>query len=72
MTKQEFFELFDSVLDGRTGYSVVAAVGWYIHVYSVDNTFTASFITRVVKMTGDHFTGITVDTDNRPYLLFVL
>lgn len=70
MTKQEFFELFDSVIDGRKGYSVVAAVGKYIHVYSVDNTFTANFISRVVEITGDYFTGITMDADNRPYLLF--
>lgn len=72
MTKQEFFELFDSVIDGSTGYSVVAAVGRYIHVYSVDNTFTANFITRVVEMTGDYFTGITMDSDNKPYLLFCI
>lgn len=72
MTKQEFFELFDSVIEGRSGYSVVAKVGQYIHVYSVDNTFSANFITRVVEMTGDYFIGITVDADNKPYLLFCI
>lgn len=72
MTKLEFFALFYSVIDGRTGYSVVAGVGQFIHVYSVDNNFTASFITRVVEMTGDYFIGITMDDDNKPYLLFCI
>ena len=72
MTKQEFIELVDSVIDGRTGYSVESSRGSFIHVYSVDNNFTATFITRVVEMTGDYFMGITMASDNRPYLLFAL
>lgn len=72
MTKQEFIELFDSVIDGRTGYSVEIAGGNYIHVYSEDNAFTASLITRVVEMTKGYFTGVVSDTDGRPYLLFTI
>lgn len=72
MTKQEFIELFDSVIDGRTGYSVESSRGSFIHVYSVDNNFTATFIERVVGMTGDYFMGITMDSNNKPYLLFAI
>lgn len=72
MTKQEFCELFDSVIDGRTGFSVDSSRGSVIRVYSVDNNFTATFIKRVVGMTGDYFMGITMDSNNKPYLLFSL
>lgn len=72
MTKPEFIELFDSVIDGRAGYSVESSRGSFIHVYSVDNNFTATFIKRVIEMTGDYFMGITMASDNRPYLLFAI
>lgn len=72
MTKQEFCELFDSVIDGRTGFSVDSSKGSVIRVYSVDNCFTATFIKRVIRRTRHYFMGITMDSDNRPYLLFAL
>lgn len=72
MTKLEFIKLFDSVIDGRTGYYVELGRGSFIRVYSVDNNFTATFIKRVIGMTGDYFMGITMASDNRPYLLFAL
>ena len=70
MTKKEFTEMFESVIDGRKGFSIEVAGGRYVHVYSDDNIFTANFITRVVEMTGSYFTGITRDSNKRPYLLF--
>ena len=72
MTKQEFIELLDSVIDGRKGFSVEFSRDPFIRVYSVDNSFTATFITRVVEMTGEYFMGITMASDNRPYLLFAI
>ena len=72
MTKKEFIELLDSVIDGRKGFSVEFSRGASIRVYSVDNSFTATFITRVVMLTGEYFMGITVAPDNRPYLLFAI
>lgn len=72
MTKNDFRKLFDSVLDGRNGFSLEFMGGMYVHVYTEDNIFTACFITRVVEMTRDRFLGITLDKDGRPYMLFNL
>lgn len=72
MTKQAFRKLFDSVLDGRKGYSLEFMGGMFVHVYSEDNIFTACFTIRVVEMTRDRFLGITLDKDGRPYMLFNL
>lgn len=70
MTKNEFSKLFDSVLDGRTGYSVRFESNGYVHVYAEDDRFTACLIKRVCNIAYEYFLGVSVDKNFRPYLLF--
>lgn len=70
MTKNDFRELFDSVLDGRTGYSLRFVGYGYVHVYAEGDRFTACLIKRVCKLAYEHFLGIYIDSNSRPYLLF--
>jgi len=70
MTKQEFEKLFNSAINGRNGFSLVYTGEGEVRCYSSEDIFTATFISDVLRMTGDYFTGITNDINGSPYMLF--
>lgn len=70
MTKQELLDLLKSLIYGSRSYSIVDCGEGYIRIYDPYDAFTATFISDTIKLTGDAFTGITVDYDGRPYMLF--
>lgn len=70
MTKFALINLLKAVIDGRKSYSIICSGEGNIRIYCYTDSFTAVFITDVVKKAGDSFTGITVDCDGCPYMLF--
>ncbi len=70
MTKQELLDLLKSLIYGSRSYYIVDRGEGNIRIYDPTDSFTAIFIADAIKMTGDAFTGITVDCDGRPYMLF--
>ncbi len=70
MTKEELLDLLKSLMYGSGSYSIEDRGDGFIRFYDNADAFTACFIKQAIKMTGDAFTGITVDSDGRPYMLF--
>lgn len=70
MTKQELLDVLKSLIYGGRSYSIVERGEGVIRIYDPADSFTAIFISDAIQMTGDAFTGITVDCDGRPYMLF--
>ena len=70
MTKLELLDLLENAIKGRKEFSIVVRREGVIRIYDTTDSFTAIFIADAIKMTGDAFTGITVDCDGRPYMLF--
>lgn len=70
MTKQELLDLLKSLIYGSRSYSIDDRGEGIIRIYDPSDSFTAIFISDAIRMTGDAFTGITVDSDGRPYMLF--
>lgn len=70
MTKEEFMTLLITAIGTRKGFSIKYAEVDSINLYSSNDIFTATFIGDVQNFLGGCFTGITVDCDGRPYMLF--
>lgn len=70
MTKQVLMHVLKALIYGGRSYSIVDQSEGVIRIYDPANSFTATFISDAIQMTGDAFTGITVDCDGRPYMLF--
>lgn len=70
MTKQELLDLQESLIDGRRSPFIVDNGNGVFRIYDTTNSFTATFISDAIHKAGDAFTGITVDSDGRPYMLF--
>lgn len=70
MTKQRLLDLLKCLIYGIKSYSIVDRGDGFIRIYDTTDTFTAVLISDAIKITGDAFTGVTVDCDGRPYMLF--
>lgn len=70
MTKLELLDLLESLIKGRKSPFIVDRGEGVFRIYDTSDSFTATFISDAIQMTGDAFTGITVDCDGRPYMLF--
>lgn len=70
MTKEVFFFLLKTAIDGRKGFSIKYTGIDTIRLYSDTDIFTACFIGDVQQWVGNCFNGITVDANGRPYILF--
>lgn len=70
MTKQELMDVLKSLIYGGRSYSIVEQSEGTIRLYDPADSFTATFISDAIQMADDAFTGITVDCDGRPYMLF--
>lgn len=70
MTKQRLLDLLKSLVYGINSYSIFDRGDGFIRIYDSADIFTATFITNAIKITGDAFTGVTVDSDGRPYMIF--
>ena len=70
MTKLEFLDLLESLIQGRRTPLIVDRGNGAFRIYDGSDSFTATFISNAIELTGDAFTGIAVDCDGRPYMLF--
>lgn len=70
MTKQELLDVLKSLIYGCRSYSFVDYGEGVIRIYDPTDSFTSIFIDDAIKVARDAFTGITVDCDGRPYMLF--
>lgn len=70
MTKKKMSELLDSVIDERRGYSYEFTEDGFVHLFSSDDSFTATFISGAINLANVYFMGVRVTFDGRPYLLF--
>ncbi len=70
MEKQELIKLMESVIYGHKHLTIETTGNGSFRLYDSTDTFTATFISDVIGITGDNFTGISVDSDGKPYMLF--
>ena len=70
MTKQELLDVLKTLCFGGQYYSIVDCYEGVFKVYDATDSFTGIFISDAIQMAGDAFSGITVDCDGRPYMLF--
>lgn len=70
MTNYEFLDLLKQAIDGRKGFSIKYTGVATLRLYSDTDIFTAVFISDVLNCLGDCFNGITIDINDRPYMLF--
>lgn len=70
MTKQELLDVLNTLCFGGRYYSIVDRCEGFIKVYDASDSFTRILISDAIQKAGDAFTGITVDCDGRPYMLF--
>ena len=70
MTRPELLDALKSLIYEGRSYSIVDRGRGIIRVYDPSDSFTAISISDAIQMAGDAFTGITVDCDGRPYMLF--
>lgn len=70
MEKQELIKLMESAIYGHKHLTIETTGNGSFRLYDSTDTFTATFISDVIKMTGDSFTGISVNAIGRPYMLF--
>lgn len=70
MKKNDFEQLMYRVIDYRHDMRFEFTTSMYVHLYTDDDLFSATFICRVIDIARDYFIGVSVDCDGRPYLLF--
>ena len=70
MSKKVLLSVLTALIYVGRSYSIVMSGEGVFRVYVPDDSFTAVFIFDAIRMVGDVFSGILVDCDNRPYMLF--
>ena len=70
MEKQELIKLMESVIYGHKHLTIETTGDGSFRLYDSTDSFTGTFISNVIGITGDNFTGLSVDSDGRPYMLF--